>query len=60
MSRTKRKPIAKLLSASFHYNNAEKSRAPGYLAEQFALLRIKQAEEAAKPKSVVTALKGRK
>lgn len=56
----KRKPIAKLLSKSFHYENAETSRRPGYLAEKFAIIRMRQAEEAAKPKNVVTAIKGRK
>lgn len=56
----KRKPVAKLLSKSFHYDSSEVSRAPGYLAQKFALIRMKQAEEAAKPKNVVTALKGRK
>lgn len=55
----KRKPIAKLLSKSFHYDNAETSRAPGYLHAKFAIYKLKQAEEAAKPKNVVTAIKGR-
>lgn len=56
----KRKLVAKLLNPSFKYASAEMSKQPGYLAQKFALIRMKQAEEAAKPKNVVTAIKGRK